>query len=154
MIDFVDFLVFASIVGILYWIVSSATKRKGKDVDLFKQIGIPLIVVGLLVFGVRECINSSEPITLSMEERVYYQAQDFIKDNLKSPSTAEFPYYKSNDVMIVTMPDDKNTYAVKAWVDAKNSFGVPIRMKYLIHLKHLDTHWRMESLVIDGEKVY
>jgi len=51
-------------------------------------------------------------------------AQLEVRENLKTPSTAEFPWVKAEDV--VEQIDD-NTFFVKGYVDSENSFGAMIR---------------------------
>ncbi|MDP2723185.1 MAG: hypothetical protein Q8O72_10535 [Bacteroidales bacterium] len=150
------FLILA-IIAVIYFFFNKKILDAFKNpniIEPLKKIAIPVIVVALLFFGIKQCMKNSVPNKLSIEENAYYTSQNYIKDYLKSPSTAKFPYYPSAEIIVVTMPQDKNLYAVKSWVDAKNAFGVPIRMQYLMHLKYLETHWKLESLVIDGDKVY
>ncbi|MDC0358152.1 hypothetical protein OAO01_04990 [Oligoflexia bacterium] len=63
----------------------------------------------------------------------YVMAQDFVKENLKSPSTAKFPWGTS-DSTIVNLGDCK--YRVKSYVDAQNSFGGMIRNNYDVVVRY------------------
>lgn len=57
-------------------------------------------------------------------------AKDVVKANLKSPSSAKFPFsYGDSDVSITKSED---TYIVKAWVDAENSFGAKLRNNFTV----------------------
>ena len=58
----------------------------------------------------------------------YLESQSFVKKHLKSPSTAEFPYYnrvKNNVKYLGT-----NKYKIDSYVDSQNSFGATIRTNY------------------------
>ena len=59
-----------------------------------------------------------------------YAAQTFVKQNLKSPSTAKFG---SNPSVRET---SKNVFVVKSYVESQNSFGAMIREKYEVTLRN------------------
>ncbi|KRU24418.1 putative lipoprotein [Clostridium sporogenes] len=63
---------------------------------------------------------------------VYKASQEFVKENLKAPATAEFPNFEDGKV---TVAGDEKGYSVIAYVDAENSFGAKIRSKYLCNLQ-------------------
>lgn len=58
--------------------------------------------------------------------------QDFVKDKLKSPSTAEFEMGMVNKIKKV----DESTYEVNSYVDSQNSFGGTIRTKFYCKVQH------------------
>ena len=64
------------------------------------------------------------------EKDAWVCAQDVVENNLKSPSTADFPWY--SDEYITFLGDDK--YMVTAYVDAENSFGATIRSDFTVTL--------------------
>jgi hypothetical protein len=53
---------------------------------------------------------------------------------LKAPSTAKFSDLR--ETFVKTTKDEKNekSFVVKGWVEAQNSFGVPLRSSYLCTL--------------------
>ena len=53
-------------------------------------------------------------------------AQEFVKKELKSPSSAKFPWSNSE----YTISKIKGNWVVKGYVDAQNSYGATIRMKF------------------------
>lgn len=55
----------------------------------------------------------------------YVFAQELVKDELKSPSTAKFPKYDKDFFSV----KDK-TVTVKAYVDAQNSLGATVRTDF------------------------
>lgn len=57
-------------------------------------------------------------------------SEDFVKERLKSPSTAEFiSLTELMDGVPVTKVND-TTFVVNSWVDSQNSFGAMIRSQY------------------------
>ena len=55
-----------------------------------------------------------------------YQSQEFVKERLKAPSTAEF----QNPYQATVSDEGNNTYTIVSWVDAENSFGAHLRLHY------------------------
>jgi hypothetical protein len=58
-------------------------------------------------------------------------AERFIKERLKAPSTADFPWgtYRANH-----LPND--SWIVSSYVDAQNSFGAKLRSNWVCELKY------------------
>jgi hypothetical protein len=56
--------------------------------------------------------------------------QDFVRDRLKAPSTAEFPGGMFDDVSDHVISDDRGAYRIASYVDAENSFGAMLRTHY------------------------
>lgn len=91
---------------------------------------ISALGVFLLIFSVWNC--SGEDDNSEVTERKTFSKLDalsmsqmFVKDKLKSPSTAEFKY----GVDQVTKLND-STFEVSSYVDSQNSFGAQIRTNY------------------------
>ena len=75
-------------------------------------------------------------ITPSDDDRhnmAYIQAKDFVKNNLKSPSSASFWHYDFSWSKSAT----SDTYYIKSYVDADNSYGANIKSKWTCKLKYL-----------------
>jgi hypothetical protein len=53
--------------------------------------------------------------------------EDFVKDRLKSPSTAEFASIIANGVTVVK---DGKQYHMRSWVDSQNGFGAMLRTRF------------------------
>lgn len=75
--------------------------------------------------------NDDNTDTLSEDDKMlaYTYAQNYVKDQLKSPSSAKFPTYEDS---FVTMTGD--TVRVSAYVDADNSFGANIRTNFTVKM--------------------
>ena len=78
----------------------------------------------------------------------FVMSQEFVKRNLKAPSTAEFPWYTDDQVSVSQKPDC--AFRVIGWVDAQNGFGAQIRSQYVVDLKYIDGSgaWRMTNISI------
>lgn len=64
-----------------------------------------------------------------LKKKVYAElcAKEYVKWNLKSPSTADFPWVHTDDT---TEYVSWNNFVVKSYVDSENSFGWTIRTKF------------------------
>ena len=74
---------------------------------------------------------------------VYSMAQQFVKERLKAPRTAKFPW-AADDYQVT---NNGNRYIVVSWVDAQNTFGTLIRTHYVVDMTYLgNDRWRLEDL--------
>jgi hypothetical protein len=74
--------------------------------------------------------------------------EDFVKQRLKSPSTAEFPGVFDGKLDHVTDLENQ-TYRIVSYVDAQNSFGAKIRTKFIGEIKQTSAdRWQLISLDI------
>ena len=80
---------------------------------------------------------------------LHIQAQQYILQGLKAPSTAKFPAlpYEATDL-------GNGRYKVVSYVDSQNSFGAMIRSDWSVVMKTLVGLWTLERMVIGGEVVY
>lgn len=58
----------------------------------------------------------------------YNYAEDFVKENLTSPSTAEFPETLTKKDHVTRL--DASTYKIVSWVDSQNTYGAVVRSKF------------------------
>lgn len=84
--------------------------------------------------------GNSDPIL------AYNYAKDFIKDRLKSPSTAEFPgtFEKKNHVRDL----GNGQYQISSWVDSQNGFGAKIRSRWSCKITFKNEQVHAENIVI------
>ena len=104
--------------------------------------GVALLVVGLCTnwFG----LGSSGDDGDSLDDRrrfAFFACEDFVKDRLKAPSTADFPNAFSDDVNITGV----NPFTVRSHVDAENGFGAKLRMGFTCTV-----HEDGEDIVLDN----
>lgn len=72
-------------------------------------------------------------------------AEQFVKDQIKTPATAKFPWGVGDTVML-----ECGRYRVRSYVDAQNSFGALVRTKYEAVVVHKGGKtWGLQSLTFD-----
>lgn len=88
---------------------------------------------------VRDCGNTTLAFVMS---------QNFVKQRLKSPSSANFPYV--NDRGVDVFADGTCGFSVSAYVDSQNGFGAMIRSSYQakIFYDRKTKLWSLGDLVI------
>ncbi len=75
--------------------------------------------------------------------------KDFVKGRLKSPSTADFPFFDKQ-----VWKTDGQKYTVKSYVDAQNSFGAMIRNNWTCEVEYLGgedsslENWQLLNIVM------
>ena len=87
------------------------------------SIGVMILILAIIVF-----VESNKDTYDSDPILAYNYAKEFIKENLKAPSTAEFPssYEKKNHVTNL----GNGEYLIRSWVDSQNDFGAMIRSRW------------------------
>jgi hypothetical protein len=107
--------------------------------DFFKfLIAVFFIVFILNIFfgGDSSTATKTESVSISDTQfSAYTMAVKFIERDLKAPSTAKFADYGYGDDPADVSSIGGETYRVKIWVDAQNSFGAMLRNKYQLDLK-------------------
>lgn len=73
---------------------------------------------------------------------VWAMAQSFVKDNLKSPKSANFPVYGDSQVSI---KNSGSYYKVTGYVDAENSFGTEIRATFSLVMEKSGTKYTLKE---------
>ena len=73
-------------------------------------------------------------------------AKEFVTEQLRAPSTADFPWIREEWVK----QTGECAFQVIGHVDAQNGFGAMIRSKWIVNLTYLgDGRWRRDSIAID-----
>lgn len=87
------------------------------------------------------CMNSTMAFVMS---------QSFVRQQLKSPSTAVFPLINSSGVSVEYLRQEPGCrHAVRGYVDAQNSFGAVVRNTYSVTMERVkDSIWRAHDLKI------
>lgn len=93
--------------------------------------------------------DAKDEKTCSNDITAFVISQDFIRKNLKTPTTAIFPYITSDGVMVNYLGNC--THEIVAYVDAENSFGAKLRTKYYIKMQNKKgtDEWRVLKLHMD-----
>ena len=74
---------------------------------------------------------------------VYEIIKSHVKENLKSPATADFPPKKK-----IRIVKNKDTYIIQGYVDSQNSFGATIRTKYSAEIQQIGKDMDEDNFVI------
>lgn len=152
---FVLVLVTAIIVSIVFAICKDMAKTRGSERSLRWTLSIGAALIGAMWWGYhswesdpqREVERAKQDCDDSM--MAYVMSQNFVKQRLKSPASADFPYLNNRDVTSVANQDC--TFFVSAYVDAQNSFGANIRSYYKATMQYDRERkvWRAPELTID-----
>ncbi|MGP1345162.1 MAG: hypothetical protein ACTS3F_00655 [Phycisphaerales bacterium] len=72
--------------------------------------------------------------------------EDFVKQRLRSPSTADFPGIFDGRADHVKYHGNQQ-YRIMSWVDAQNAFGATIRIEFVGEIEQVEeTRWQLNSL--------
>lgn len=81
----------------------------------------------------------------------YYSARNSIREALKAPSTAKFSNPQLDPEGTGATPDDAGRIICKGYVEAQNSFGVPLRQRWVVWVQPEGSdQWRIVYAVLDG----
>jgi hypothetical protein len=146
---------------------AKVSEIKGKEQQAQKTAGIGCLVV-IAIFFILYLIGSFSSDTGGGNQstspgtrtnaptgenpgkiEAWVMAQEFVKDRLKSPSSANFggifSDYQSPHDVVTDIGGGK--FRVRAWVDAQNSFGAMIRTHFVCELEYAGNDcWRLLSL--------
>lgn len=88
--------------------------------------------------------TDNEPTELSQEIDAVIMAKQFVKQQLKYPHDASFPWFGTE------AKRSGDSWIVNGKVKAKNSFGAELTHEFLVVVKHVhgDT-WKCESIIIE-----
>ena len=106
---------------------------------------INMLIVCSIGLNFQACVDDGPRPADKIDAYVYHKY--FIKDKLKSPTTAEFSSYNKNKIRQL----DKFTFKLTGYVDSQNSFGAQIRTNYTIVVKNETGEvkdWKLISLDI------
>lgn len=105
-----------------------------------------LIFIASILFSFFSCSNSPEKFPdfttdkgkEDFARKAFTISQDFVKQNLKSPSTADFPLldYSWSEPDIAN-----NSVIIKSYVDAQNAFGGMLRQTFYAKVKYKSGDW-------------
>jgi hypothetical protein len=83
--------------------------------------------------------NNPSPSPDSDKFGAYFYSKEFVKEQLRAPSTAKFCDFDEARIS----SNGANSYTVVGWVDAQNGFGAMLRNRFVCKLhKNGDTWYR------------
>ena len=101
-------------------------KKENNFIGALPLIGL---IVGF-VYLLFQCNGNDAPRDLKYDAEV--QAESFVTEKLKSPSTAEFGFANVTDL-------GNDEYEVTSYVDSQNSFGGIVRTDYSCKVKFTES---------------
>jgi len=117
--------------------MDTQTKRKINKITYSIIFGILLIWI---VVGVATCGGGDDKEKIVKSEvtnsRGWQIAKSMVKDKLKSPSTADFPYAEDGYKI-----EKDSVIIIQGHVDSQNSFGAMIRMNFVIKMQYTGGDW-------------
>ena len=133
-------------------------KKKGNLLNLIFLLIVSLFILMIFAGGAPTSEDGSTNINTSIAS---FQAQEYVKKALKSPSTAKFPgLWELANNGVVAYEKETNKYEIVSYVDSQNSFGATIRSNWSVVLKYLGgddsdiRNWQLEKMIIDDKIVY
>lgn len=109
---------------------------------------VAFIAIALLIFVfLKQCPNGNKSdSTISWDQKdnragAWVYTKMYVKNNLKSPSSAKFPGSYSGYIQ-----QNGTTYTINSYVDSQNSFGAMIRTYFNATVKEVsEDRWEMIS---------
>lgn len=143
-----------SLVAILA--LTALEKRLGEQKKLTVGVFAFLACVWILAVVIwMYRIPPAPPMDKTNDVYVQAQAQEVLKNYLKSPSTATFPAPSHVAIRRFTnkAPNraPNEAFEVSSYVDSQNGFGAMIRSNWTVVFEYVGTMMRINKVVIDGE---
>lgn len=93
------------------------------------QMVAAILAVSIMILVAVQCTSDSEPSQNDWQVESYVTTQQIVKNNLKSPSTADFPWTPGKFAFVQV---DETTWQLNSYVDCQNGFGATVRTHYHI----------------------
>lgn len=113
------------------------------------RYAIVLLALTFVLSGCGQETKEEKDARLCDDEiSAFVMATQFVESSLRSPSTADFPYYSDQEVQVVMEPNCR--FTVLGYVDAQNGFGATIRQRWIVKLKYLtDGRYSSEEILFE-----
>lgn len=99
-----------------------------------------------MVFGGARTPRTVEPRKEHSAGKAYIYSQDFVRQQLRSPSTADFPFMKYNAREI-----SDGVYRLSSYCDTQNGFGGTVRINYSCVMTYSGGRWSCSGLVVSQQ---
>jgi len=114
-----------------------------------KGTAIVLIVLGFILYLIFwPSSNTSKLPHTPDQSEAYLNAENFVKQGLKSPSTAKFPSYAERQQQTSILGAGK--FKITSWVDSQNGFGAMIRTNWSCTITFIGDKVKCEDLVFNN----
>jgi hypothetical protein len=137
---FLMVLLTAAIVFVVFLICTVMATKRGSETNIRITLAVGAIAA-VMVWVWYFNWNSSPDRDREQAEKdcnnmtmAFVMSQNFVKQRLKAPNTAEFPYITDRGVQVGTIPNC--SFDVSAYVDAQNAFGASIRNRYTVKMSY------------------
>jgi len=122
-------------------------KKKKRTRDFLGALALVIGIIvctsiGMSVFSSNSGERTPEPTATMAEQDAFIMCLQFVRDRLKSPGSAEFPY--SGEAQTSRNGDQ---FAIQSYVDSQNSFGASIRTRWTCTIRHIgNDNWKLINL--------
>lgn len=113
-----------------------------------------LVLGVVVVVAIKACSGGGGSRSVSSAPKcdatmAHIMASNFVKQRLKAPTTAKFPYTSDPAVSVTPLGDCK--FAVVSYVDSQNGFGAMVRSRFSATMTSTPDGqtWRAHYLVIE-----
>lgn len=128
-----------------------------KELHFGKKTKIILLIVFIVFLGILFSSNNTYTSQIPTQKQsetlddldIYIQGQYYVKQVLKSPASAVFPY---TDFIVHRL--NNNRFEVISYVDSQNSFGALLRSSWNVVFQYQNGKTYLEKMVFDGKVVY
>ncbi|MDH0640151.1 hypothetical protein N5D52_24800 [Pseudomonas sp. GD03860] len=143
------------VVAVVFAVCKEMAKTRGSERALRWTLGTGAALIGAMWWGFHSWENDPqrevEQAKKDCEDTTmaYVMSQEFVKQRLKAPASADFPYLNNRDV--VSASRHNCTFYVAAYVDAQNGFGAKIRTYYKATMQYDRENkvWRAPELTVN-----
>ncbi len=113
---------------------------------------IIIVIAGTVIYRDRtpsSTSGSKNTSTVSSSNKIlaYLLAEDYVKQSLKAPRTAQFP--RSSEYINHIRYLGAGRYEINSWVDSQNSFGALIRTDFTCIMVDEGATWFCEGVTFD-----
>lgn len=127
-----------------------AAKVMGRGLGPVAGWALTIAILAVFVFAVAYLDpgldQSRPPAPPHSAVAAYTMCKSFVRDRLKAPRTARFPWSASES----TIDLGSGRYHVTSYVDAQNAFGAMLRTKFDCTVQWTGgDNWRLEELVME-----
>lgn len=136
------------LIVVLYFLHAKFASNKSCGLSIVKAIIYIIISFNVLILLFKpNDVEDERPIDNRPKDEIYIYAENYVKRNILTPSTAEFAGYDNPDTKIINLGD--GNYSVSSYVDCQNAFGAMVRSKFYCTVKITDDKVITDNLKIE-----
>lgn len=148
------FLILAGLTLIIGFIIRHQEKSMPKNSPSYMKsptafrnsIIVCLVFMILAYFSYDNTTDNHKTDVSTKKVEAYTASHQFIRDRIKTPTTAEFPWSADD----ATTYEGDSIFVISSYVDYQNEFSAKIRSKYIAKLKYNgESKWQLLDLKMD-----